>query len=252
MIPVDMLPLIAVASAAFLIAGTVKGIAGIGLPTAAIALMTLFTDPRTAIALVLFPMIGSNAWQLWREGEIIRTAKRYWLFSLVLFAGVTITAFSTRDAGDRFLLVALGVVILIFVAVSWKKLVPPVPDRYDTAAQVGFGVFSGFIGGMTAAWGPPMAMYLSARGVQKDEFVRATGFMIFVGSLPLCYAYARLGFLTGPLSGVSIAMLIPAIGGFSLGEILRRRLSVEGFRNAILIVFVFLGLNLIRRAIWYG
>lgn len=248
----DTTALILLAGGAFLIAGLIKGVAGIGLPTAAIALMTLFTDPRTAIALVLFPMIGSNAWQLWRQGDILRTARRYWLFSLVLFTGVTVTAFSTRDAGDRFLLVALGIVILIFVAVSWKKLVPPLPDRYDTAAQVGFGLFSGFIGGMTAAWGPPMAMYLATRGVEKDEFVRATGFMIFIGSLPLCYAYARLGFLTGPLSGVSAAMLIPAIAGFSLGEILRRRLSVEGFRNAILILFVFLGLNLIRRAIWYG
>ncbi|WP_298839635.1 sulfite exporter TauE/SafE family protein [uncultured Roseobacter sp.] len=240
------------ASAAFLIAGWIKGVAGIGLPTAAIAIMTLFTDPRTAIALVMFPMIGSNAWQLWRGGEILRTARRYWLFSVVLFTGVVLTAFLTQNAGDRLLLAALGVVVLIFVAVSWRNLVPPLPDRWDSTAQVGFGLFSGVIGGMTAAWGPPMAMYLATRQVEKDEFIRATGFMIFIGSLPLCYAYARLGFLTGPLSGVSIAMLLPAIAGFSLGEILRRRLTGQGFRNAILIVFVFFGLNLLRRAIWYG
>ncbi|WP_436398120.1 sulfite exporter TauE/SafE family protein [Roseobacter sp. S98] len=248
----ELWPLVLMASAAFLAAGWVKGVAGIGLPTAAIAIMTLFTDPRTAIALVMFPMIGSNAWQLWRGGEILRTAKRYWLFSAVLFTGVAFTAFLTRDTGDRFLLAALGVVILIFVAVSWRNMVPPLPDRWDRTAQIGFGVFSGVIGGMTAAWGPPMAMYLATRQVEKDEFIRATGFMIFIGSLPLCYAYARLGFLTGPLSGVSIAMLLPAIAGFSLGEILRRKLTGQGFRNAILIVFVFFGLNLLRRAIWYS
>ena len=248
----ELWSLVLMASAAFLAAGWVKGVAGIGLPTAAIAIMTLFTDPRTAIALVMFPMIGSNAWQLWRGGEILRTAKRYWLFSAVLFTGVVFTAFLTRDTGDRFLLAALGVVILIFVAVSWRNMVPPLPDRWDRAAQIGFGVFSGVIGGMTAAWGPPMAMYLATRQVEKDEFIRATGFMIFIGSLPLCYAYARLGFLTGPLSGVSVAMLLPAIAGFSLGEILRRKLTGQGFRNAILIVFVFFGLNLLRRAIWYS
>ncbi|WP_300037356.1 sulfite exporter TauE/SafE family protein [uncultured Roseobacter sp.] len=247
----DIWALVVMASAAFLMAGWIKGIAGIGLPTAAIAFMTLFTDPRTAIALVMFPMIGSNAWQLWRGGEILRTAQRYWLFSAVLFSGVLATAWLTQDAGDRFLLAALGIVILIFVGVSWRNMVPPLPDRYDRAAQFVFGIFSGVIGGMTAAWGPPMAMYLATRQVDKDEFIRATGFMIFVGSLPLCYAYAQLGFLTGPLSGVSIAMLVPAIAGFSLGEILRRRLTGQGFRNAILIMFVFFGLNLLRRAIWY-
>lgn len=97
-----------------------------------------------------------------------------------------------------------------------------------------------------------MAMYLAAKGVDKDEFIRATGFMISVGSLPLVAAYAQIGFLTGPLAGLSFAMLIPTLIGFSLGEMLRNRMSVEAFRNAILVLFVVLGLNLIRRAIWYG
>ena len=80
--------LILIAGAAFLVAGVIKGVAGIGLPTASIALMTLVLDPRTAIALVMFPMVGSNLWQLLRSGQIVRTAKRYWLFALILFAGV--------------------------------------------------------------------------------------------------------------------------------------------------------------------
>ncbi len=89
-------------------------------------------------------------------------------------------------------------------------------------------------------------------GVEWGQGGNAAGFLIFVGSLPLCYAYIRLGFMTGPLAGVSAVMLIPTLAGFTCGEILRRRLSGEGFRNAILILFVFLGLNLLRRAIWYG
>ena len=248
----DLTQILLIACAAFLIAGAVKGLAGIGLPTAAIALMTLFLDPRTAIALVLFPMIGSNAWQLYRGGHLVRTAKTYSPMAIVLFIGVTLTAFATRDVPDRGLLVALGLVILIFVAVSWKGLVPVIPIRHDRLSQVIFGLVSGVIGGMTAGWGAPLAMYLATKGVDKDEFVRAAGFLIFVGSLPLCYAYIRLGFMTGPLAGVSMAMLVPTLAGFSAGEILRRRLSGNGFRNAILVLFVFLGLNLLRRAIWYG
>jgi uncharacterized membrane protein YfcA len=248
----DTVDILSVASIAFLAGGAIKGLTGIGLPTAAIALMTLFLDPRTAIALILFPMLGSNMWQLFRGGQILRSARRYGLFAAVLFAGVGVTAFGTENASDRVLLLALGTVILIFVAVSWKGLVPPLHDKHDKAAQIGFGLFAGVIGGMTAAWAPPMAMYLAARRVDKDEFIRATGFLITVGTLPLVFAYAQLGFLTGPLAGMSAAMLIPTLMGFSLGEVLRARLSVAAFRNAILITFVVLGLNLIRRAIWYG
>ncbi|WP_298974202.1 sulfite exporter TauE/SafE family protein [uncultured Roseobacter sp.] len=241
-----------VAGAAFLFSGAVKGLAGIGMPTAAIALMTLFLDPRTAIALVLFPMIGSNAWQVLRAGELQRTARRYAVFAVVLLGGVTLTAFATQNTGDRALLAVLGLVILFFVAVSWRGLVPPLLARHDRSAQIGFGLLAGVVGGMTAGWGAPLAMYLATKQVDKDEFVRATGFLIFVGSLPLCLAYIQLGFMTGPLAGASALMLLPTLVGFSLGEIFRNRLSAQAFRKAILIVFVFMGLNLIRRAIWYG
>ncbi len=244
--------MVLIAFAAFLVSGAIKGITGIGLPTAAIAFMTLFLDPRTAIALVMFPMFGSNLWQMVRGGEFKRTVKRYWLFAVVLFAGVFATAVMTQDTSDRALLAILGVVVLIFVAVSWKKMLPPLPDKYDSYAQVFFGLVSGVIGGMTAAWGPPMAMYLHAKGVDKDEFIRATGFMISVGSIPLVLTYAQVGFLSGELAAISFAMLVPTLCGFTAGEILRRRMSVEAFRNAILILFFFLGLNLLRRAIWSG
>ncbi|MFK7867889.1 MAG: sulfite exporter TauE/SafE family protein [Roseobacter sp.] len=248
----DLTTLLLGAGGAFLFAGLVKGVAGIGMPTAAIALITLFEGPRVAIALVLLPMLASNAWQMWRGGMIRRTVQRYWLFAVVLFAGVTATAFGTAGAGDRFLLAALGIVVLIFVAASVRRLIPPLPDRLDKPAQVGFGLFAGIIGGMTAAWGAPLAMYLATREVDKDEFIRATGFLIVVGSVPLCVSYAQLGFLSGPLAGVSAAMILPTILGFSLGERLRRHLSPEGFRNALLLVFAVLGVNLLRRAIWYA
>lgn len=248
----DLTPTLLVATCAFLLAGSLKGLTGIGLPTAAIALMTLFLDPRTAIALVLFPMVGSNAWQIYRSGHLARTARTYATMAIVLLLGVGLTAFATQDVPDRGLLAALGIVILIFVGVSWKGLVPALPLRHDRSAQIGFGLVAGIIGGMTAGWGAPLAMYLSTKRVDKDEFVRASGFLIFVGSLPLCYAYIKIGFMTGPLAGVSTAMIVPTLLGFTFGEMLRRRLSGDGFRNAILIFFVFLGLNLIRRAIWYG
>lgn len=247
----DLTAILMIATIAFLVSGAIKGVTGIGLPTASIAFMTLFLDPRTAIALVLFPMIGSNLWQLFRGGDYKRTASRYWIFAFVLFAGVGGTAFATQNASDRVLLAILGAAVLIFVAVSWRGLVPPIPDRLDKASQVFFGLIAGVIGGMTAAWGPPMAIYLAAKHVDKEEFVRATGFMISVGSLPLIFAYVQIGFLTGPLAGVSFSMLLPTLIGFSMGEFFRRRMSIEAFRNALLVMFFVLGLNMIRRAIWY-
>lgn len=241
---------ILIATVAFLVAGVVKGTSGMGLPTTALGIMTLSLDPRTGIALVLFPMLVTNGWQMLSEGELRRTVRRYWIFALVLGVGVAATTFGTAKAADEILLAALGGVILLFVFTSWAGWLPDLPDRFDWCGQVGFGVFGGVIGGLTGAWAPALGMYLTMRGVDKAEFIRATGFLIFVGSVPLAVSYLQLGFLTGPLLISSGAMVVPSLIGLSLGVAIRSRLSVEAFRNAVLLVFVVLAINLLRRAIF--
>ena len=44
----------------YLLAGSVKGVFGIGLPTTSITLMTLFIAPLEAIAINLLPMFVTN------------------------------------------------------------------------------------------------------------------------------------------------------------------------------------------------
>ena len=49
--------------AVFLLAGTVKGLVGLGLPTIVIALTTLVLPLTEAIAMIALPTIFSNVWQ---------------------------------------------------------------------------------------------------------------------------------------------------------------------------------------------
>jgi hypothetical protein len=51
----------------FYVAGVVKGFLGIGLPAAAMALLTLFINPLDAIALIIVPIIFTNALQFLRS-----------------------------------------------------------------------------------------------------------------------------------------------------------------------------------------
>lgn len=247
----EPLSTILIAVAAFLVAGSVKGLTGLGLPTVSIGLMTLALDPRTAIALVLVPMLFSNLWQYWRAEDRVGIAKRYWVFAVVLCLFVWLTTLITKDLNDRLLLGVLGAAILVFVIFSFAGWVPHLPDRFDRVSQVGFGFLSGIIGGLSAAWAAPLAMYLSARGVEKDEFVGVTGFLIVAGSVPLLLGYAQVGHLPTDRAMLSVAMIVPTLLGFTAGEALRKSLSPALFRRIFLILFAVLGANLLRRAIWY-
>ena len=54
---------ILLALAVFLVAGTVKGLVGLGLPTITIALTSLAMPLSDTIALVALPTVISNLWQ---------------------------------------------------------------------------------------------------------------------------------------------------------------------------------------------
>lgn len=233
----------------FLLAGTVKGLVGLGLPTTALALMTLMLDARVAIALVLLPMVAMNGWQVWRMGHIRRTLWRYLPFGLALMGAVWVTVLLSADVGDDLLLAILGGSILIFVAVNLTRFAPVIPDYADRPAQILAGLIAGVMGGLTSVWAPPLVLYLAARQTEKSEFVRASGLLILLGSLPLVAGYLAQGHLTGPVALMSGLLLAPSLLGFSLGERLRHRLSEQAFRRVLLAGFFLMGLNMIRRAL---
>src|SRR2546423_13244598 len=56
-------PLLILIAAAFLFAGFVKGVIGLGLPTVAMGLLAGTMPPSRAIAIVIVPAIVTNIWQ---------------------------------------------------------------------------------------------------------------------------------------------------------------------------------------------
>ncbi|MEM1300193.1 MAG: sulfite exporter TauE/SafE family protein [Pseudomonadota bacterium] len=235
----------------FVLAGMVKGTTGIGLPTAAVGMMSQFMDPRQAIALVVFPSLLSNAWQMFRQGRVGAVLARFWLFIACLMGFIALVSFTvTASVPTETLIVILGCVICLFSVMSLAFSPPVLPARYDRAGQVISGTASGVLGGLTGIWAPPMVTYLMARRIEKEEFVAATGVMIFAGTLPLIGGFWSAGLLSGNLAMVSVMMFMPALIGFTLGETLRHRMDADRFRTVVLVVFLVMGLNLFRKALF--
>ena len=69
---VETLPIV-VATLAFLLAGFVKGVIGLGLPTVSMGLLTLVMAPAKAASLLIVPSFVTNVWQLARTptGDIL-------------------------------------------------------------------------------------------------------------------------------------------------------------------------------------
>jgi uncharacterized membrane protein YfcA len=225
----------------------VKGLLGIGLPTIAISMMSQVIEPRLAIIMTIIPMFASNLWQVYRSGNIIRTIRKYWVFSLALSVTILFTSTYSKSVSSDGILIALGSVIITYAVLGLLKWAPKISARHDSKAQAGFGTTAGLLGGFTAIWAPPLIIYLTSRDTPKEEFIRATGLLITLGSAPLIIGYMQNGLLTSDLSVSSSLMVFPALFGFLIGEYLRKYIAAEKFSAIILVIFAVMGTNLIYR-----
>jgi uncharacterized membrane protein YfcA len=237
-------------AAIFIFAGIVKGTVGIGMPTVSVGLMSQFVPPHMAIAIVVFPLLFSNIWQIIRSKVSLKTVLDYWLLIALLAVSLWVTTFFTVQMPAEFLLGVIGTAIVIFAASSLAKSPPKLPNGSNPVAQAVTGISAGILGGLTSIWSPPIVTFLIAKRVENDEFVRAAGLFVFVGAIPLTIGYWQTGLLNGNTAPLSAMMILPTLIGFSLGEIIRRRLQPERFRTVLLWIFLLMGINLLRRAIF--
>jgi uncharacterized membrane protein YfcA len=72
-----------IAACAFVIlfGGLVNGALGVGLPLFAVPIMSLMIGSTQAIALVSMPVLMSNIWQAWQQGNWKASLKRFWLLN---------------------------------------------------------------------------------------------------------------------------------------------------------------------------
>lgn len=227
----------------FAIAGTVKGALGIGLPTTAMALLTLVMEPTRAMAVLVLPIIATNVQQYLTTPHRRETAREYRYVALTLVVTIFITALLVNRAPDAFLVIAIGIVMCLFSIHGLSGL--RLPMGGSPAWQAAVGVAAGVCGGLSAIWSPPVAMYLLSRNVSKDRFVSGCGFLFLVGSLPLGAGLFLAGVIDGDALALSLVSLVVVLAAFRVGAALRARLANETFRKLVLVAFMLLGLRLV-------
>ena len=234
--------------AIFLLAGTIKGFLGIGLPAAAMGLLTLFIPPTQAIPLLWLSILGTNILQFTRAPQKREIVATYYPFAIAIFVSIFVTSMFMADYPTALLTVAIGVAMVIF---SLNLLIGfTLPIGPGNGWQIGVGLVSGVLGGLSSIWSPAVAMYLVARNVPKERFIGATGFLFLAGVLPLGAGQIVAGLITLPVLLQSFVCMIFVLISFRVGEELRKRVSQDRFRTIVLFAFLLMGIRLIATGLF--
>lgn len=234
-----------------LIAGTVKGIAGLGLPTIAVSLLVFFFDAHQSLGLIVLPLLFSNMLQAWQSGQFRWVFLNFWPYLIAIALVIFVASRFASQVNERviYLLIVIGIVLFL---ISQKKLPRIQLSGHNHIFTAGFaGTLAGILGGLTTVWGPPTIIYLRMLGLDKEQFVRATGWMFLIGSLPLIAGYWMGGILTPELIPAGILGSVMAMCGVVLGKHFRSGISERHFVRVIDVILGLMALNLLRKTLGF-
>ena len=232
----------------FLLAGTVKGVIGLGLPTISLALLTLAIDLPSAMALLLAPSLVTNIWQAITGGNARQILRRVWLFLTMAAITVWIGALALTRVDLAVLSALLGFLLIAHAVVNLAGYRMALSSRQETWAGPLMGSVNGILTGMTGSFVVPGVMFLQAIGLPRDMLVQAMGMLFTVSTIALGLALQGNKLLSMDLGTLSSAAVLPAILGMWFGNKLRQKLTEQSFRRVFFIALLFLGAYIVVNA----
>jgi len=237
-------PLLIFIGAAFLLAGFVKGVIGLGLPPVSMGLLAVAMPPTHALAIVIVPAILTNIWQTFVGPHLRDIMRRLWPLMLGLAIGTRLNAGMMTGPYARYGTIFLGILLVIYADVSLRKFVFTVSRQNEKWVGGIVGLISGAISAATGVQVIPSMPYLQAIDIAKDEFVQALGVFFTVGTLALAFNLTAAGLLDKSTALPGVVALACSFTGMAIGQAVRARLELETFRRWFLISMICLGIYL--------
>ena len=235
-------------AAVFALAGVVKGVIGLGLPTISMGLLAIVMPPLEAAALLVLPSFLTNVWQMAYGPALGPLLRRLWPMQLCVCLGTWLGAGLMTGSYARYGGMLLGVSLVIYACTAFmaRFTIASVHERWLGPVV---GAITGLITAATGVFVIPAVPYLQAIGLEKEELVQALGVSFTVSTVALAVNLFRAGALNIAMAGPTMIALIVVGFGMWAGQVLRLHLSPELFRRCFFIGLLLLGIYLVGDAL---
>jgi uncharacterized protein len=243
-------PLLIFIAAAFLLAGFIKGVIGLGLPTVSMGLLAVTMPPSQALAIVIAPAIVTNIWQTFVGPYLRDILLRLWPLMFGTAVGIWLNGDMLTGPYARYGTIFLGVLLAIYAAIGLGKFRFSVARSNEKWIGGIVGLITGAISAATGVQVIPSMPFMQAIGMEKDELVQALGVYFTVATLGLAFNLTSAGLFSAATALPGAIAMATAFAGMFIGQAVRTRMQPDTFRRWFLIAMIFLGIYLIGSAIY--
>ncbi len=215
----------------FMLAGFVKGVVGLGLPTITMGLLSVVMPPAHAAALLVVPSLVSNLWQIAARPGLAALLRRMAPMLLGVAGGIAAGAGWLTGGASSVVITALGAALLVYAALGLASVRFHVPPRHERWLSPLVGAATGLVTAATGVFVMPAVPYLQSLGLDKEELVQALGISFLLSTVALAASLGHGGALPTSAAWASSLALLPALAGMGLGQRLRRRVPAAAFKR---------------------
>src|SRR5262252_2502364 len=115
----------------FILAGFVKGVIGLGLPTVAMGFLTLLMPPAEAATVLILPSFATNVWQLAAGPRLVALLRRLWPMQLAATAAAILAARWLGAVNSAGALAGAGAALVLYAISNLAPMRPDVPPRHE-------------------------------------------------------------------------------------------------------------------------
>ncbi len=234
---------------AFLLAGFIKGVLGLGLPTVSMGLLAVTMPPAQALAIVIVPAIITNIWQTFVGPYLRDIIARLWPLMVGTVIGIWLNAGMLTGPYAPYAAVVLGVLLVIYAFVGLSKFSFKVARSDEKWIGGIVGLITGVISATTGVQVIPSMPFMQAIGMEKDELVQALGVFFTVATVALAFNLTAAGLLTAATALPGAVAMAASFAGMFIGQAVRTRMKPDVFRRWFLIAMIFLGIYLAGSAL---
>jgi uncharacterized protein len=236
--------LIVLIAAVFALAGFVKGVIGLGLPTVAMGLLAVAMTPVQALTIVILPAIVTNIWQTFVGPYLRDIVRRLWPLMLGTAFGIWSCGGLMTGPYARYGAIVLGILLVIYALTSLGKFTFSVAPANEKWVGGIVGLVTGMVAAATGIQVVPSMPFMQSIGMEKDELVQALGVYFTVATLTQAFNLTSAGLLNASTTLPGMVAMAAAFAGMFIGQAVRTKLQPEEFRRWFLVAMLMLGVYL--------
>jgi uncharacterized membrane protein YfcA len=243
--------MLAAIAGAYVLAGFVKGVIGLGLPTVAIGVLGLLMTPAQAAAILVVPSLVTNVWQFAAGDDLLALLRRLWPLLVGTCIGTWIGVLLLPSGSTAQATVWLGAALAVYAAFGLINIEFSVPPRAEGWLGLIAGIATGAVTVATGIFALPGVPFIHALGLDRHRLVQALGLSFTVSTITLAMALGYSGEMSLALAWPSSAALGAALVGMMVGQVVRGRVRAETFRRFFFVGLLLLGAHLALRGIFH-